>query len=246
MLYISTRQDFVTCARHPQTPQGGPQMLASTLGLRPGRTHPPHSSQIMPGHFKRPCVILDGPPGGGKGTQGLRMRLDYPDHIEHISTGDRLRALQAEPEIMAAGGLVPDDQINKKVRDWYRQGIMKQKTVILDGFPRTLDQATYLLQEIVNPSEVIVFEFKATRELCLERMLNRKKNALPGEERPDDDPEKFHTRFDTYEKNRDAIMSVFKQYEEQPNRAGCRIFPIECREDSNTIFNIILRAMTAA
>lgn len=101
-------------------------------------------------------ILLMGPPGAGKGTQAARLIGEYG--IPHISTGDMFRAAVKEGTLlgleakryMDAGQLVPDS---------VTIGIVKERLVkadcksgfILDGFPRTLEQATALdstLQEL--------------------------------------------------------------------------------------------------
>ena len=96
-------------------------------------------------------IVLLGPPGSGKGTQGEKLseELGYV----RLSTGDMLReAVRNQPELgkkakefMDAGALVPNDLII---------GLMKEKIaqakggVILDGFPRTVEQADALAEQL--------------------------------------------------------------------------------------------------
>jgi adenylate kinase len=94
-------------------------------------------------------LILFGPPGVGKGTQAKLLAEDFA--VPHISTGDMLRVAAAEgtdlgkkaKAIMDAGRLVPDDVMIGIVR----QVLSSPRTAggfILDGFPRTEDQAKAL------------------------------------------------------------------------------------------------------
>lgn len=94
-------------------------------------------------------IILIGPPGAGKGTQATRMidRLGVPQ----ISTGDMFRAAVKEgtpmgkkaKEYMDKGALVPDDVVIGVVKERFAKPDCK-KGFILDGFPRTLEQAKAL------------------------------------------------------------------------------------------------------
>ncbi len=94
-------------------------------------------------------IILIGPPGAGKGTQAKRMidRLGVPQ----VSTGDMFRAAVKEgspmglkaKEYMDKGALVPDEVVIGVVAERFQKPDCK-KGFILDGFPRTLDQAKAL------------------------------------------------------------------------------------------------------
>lgn len=100
-------------------------------------------------------LILFGPPGAGKGTQAERLRGDFP--LAYIATGDMLRqnvkektelGLEAK-EYMDDGDLVPDDLIVAMAAERLRQDDA-QDGFILDGFPRTLDQARALDEQLAD------------------------------------------------------------------------------------------------
>jgi adenylate kinase len=94
-------------------------------------------------------LILFGPPGAGKGTQADRLRADF--RLPFISTGDMLRAnVKEETQLgvqakkyMDAGDLVPDELIVAMAEARLQEGDALDG-FILDGFPRTLDQAKAL------------------------------------------------------------------------------------------------------
>lgn len=98
-----------------------------------------------------PAVVLFGSPGSGKGTQAklLHTCLKGP----HISTGDMLRthieaddAIGRETEgLLKAGKLVPDELVNRLLEERLRQTDCRSG-IILDGYPRTLNQAQLLLE----------------------------------------------------------------------------------------------------
>jgi adenylate kinase len=100
--------------------------------------------------MSRLCVILFGPPGSGKGTQAKFLKQALG--MAHISTGDMLRehiaagdGLGREVEAtIQAGGLVPDETVNRMVADRIERADCKTG-FILDGFPRTVDQARLLV-----------------------------------------------------------------------------------------------------
>lgn len=110
-------------------------------------------------------ILLFGPPGCGKGTQGaiITRQLGIPS----ISTGEILRAeMRAETplgkaakEIMASGGLVGDDVVNGMIRNRLQQPDCR-KGCLLDGYPRTLAQAQFLdglLKELGFPPPTVLF-----------------------------------------------------------------------------------------
>lgn len=127
----------------------------------------------------RGCIFV-GPPGSGKGTQAKRIQDQFS--IPHISTGDMFRAeVRAESElgkkveaIMAAGQYVSDDLTNQIVEKRFSEKDV-QAGFILDGFPRTLDQAK-ALEEILEKNglpQARVFYFKMARDSLVSRLTGR-------------------------------------------------------------------------
>lgn len=125
-------------------------------------------------------LIFLGGPGAGKGTQA--QILAALCNIPHISTGEIFRAAiqQQTPLGLEAksyndrGDLVPDQIVVSLVRERLTQPDAK-KGWILDGFPRTLDQANFLealLIEIQQPYDHAI-NFEAPDHVLVERMLGR-------------------------------------------------------------------------
>ncbi len=159
-------------------------------------------------------LILLGPPGAGKGTQGHRLSEQY--HIPEISTGDILRAavrdgtpLGAKAKgYMDAGKLVPDDVIIGIVRDRLAQADATDG-YILDGFPRTVPQAEALdemLSESQQPLDHVICVDVPDDEL-VQRLVERGKI----ENRLDDTEDVIQNRLTVYHKETSPLVDYYRQ-----------------------------------
>ena len=135
-------------------------------------------------------ILLFGPPGSGKGTQGQLIIQWLGNTIPSISTGDMLRAeiaagtpLGLETQsIIAAGGLVPDDLINVALCSRIQQPDC-QRGFMLDGYPRTVEQAQYLDQLLAsrNLSAPVVIHLDVPADVLVGRMVSRRQCPQCGE-----------------------------------------------------------------
>ena len=125
-------------------------------------------------------IIFVGPPGSGKGTQGSILSKKY--QIPVISTGDILRKEVSEKtdlglkvaSFMEQGILVPDIFILAIVENTLNS-IDRKNGFILDGFPRSMEQAVYL-NDIFKKIDIFltgVFYFDLKESLLIERLLKR-------------------------------------------------------------------------
>jgi adenylate kinase len=165
-------------------------------------------------------LILLGPPGSGKGTQA--QRLVHKHGIVQLSTGEMLRAavaagtpvgLQAK-EIMANGGLVPDEVVVGIISDRLDQPDAR-KGFILDGFPRTVPQAA-ALDELLKKKHLkldAVVELRVNESALLERVETRAaETRARGEEvRIDDTPEVLTKRLAQYRALTEPLIHYYSE-----------------------------------
>jgi adenylate kinase len=165
-------------------------------------------------------LILLGPPGSGKGTQAQRLIHKYG--IVQLSTGEMLRAavaaatpvgLQAK-EIMANGGLVPDEVVVGIISDRLDQPDAR-KGFILDGFPRTVPQAA-ALDELLKKKHLkldAVIELRVNESALLERVETRAaETRARGEEvRIDDTPEVLTKRLAQYRALTEPLIHYYSE-----------------------------------
>lgn len=123
-------------------------------------------------------IILLGPPGSGKGTQGDLIEKEYG--FPRISTGDILRqavgrktalGLQAEAQ-MKAGHLVSDDIVASLVAERIKQPDCLAGYV-LDGFPRTINQVN-LLEGMETGRPELALEFTLSEAALISRLASRR------------------------------------------------------------------------
>jgi adenylate kinase len=125
-------------------------------------------------------IVLLGPPGAGKGTQAARVACRF--RCPHIATGDIFRANVAEgtelgrvaQEYMDRGDLVPDDVVIAMVMERLAERDCRSGFV-LDGFPRTVNQAEALDRQLVDMGAPLqaVLCFEADEEELLRRLAGR-------------------------------------------------------------------------
>jgi adenylate kinase len=177
-------------------------------------------------------LVFVGPPGAGKGTQAKTICDKY--RIPQISTGDMLRAAKAGgtlPPAVAAdmqtGGLVPDRVVieliaNRTELDDAKPGFL------LDGFPRTVPQATALQELLAKRGQAlnIVVALEVPEDLLMERAVLRRTDKRTGqiyhlkykppppdaqlEHRADDQEEVVRNRIATY---RSMTAELLPHYE---------------------------------
>lgn len=159
-------------------------------------------------------VVILGPPGAGKGTQGKLIAEEAA--IPHVNTGEMFRAeVAAESDlgrrvrsILDAGDLVPDDLTIEVVRARLAQDDTAGG-FILDGFPRTLAQAEALdrlLEDIDRGELSVVLDFHVSDEVAIARLLGRA--AEQG--RSDDTPEKVRHRLQVYHEQTEPLVEYYR------------------------------------
>jgi adenylate kinase len=188
-------------------------------------------------------IVLLGAPGSGKGTQAKKLMADR--NIPQVSTGDMLReavangtrfGLQAKA-VMDAGNLVPDEVVlgiisERLVRPDAEQGF------ILDGFPRTTQQALDLedlLDEMGTPLDTAVL-MDVDFDILLKRLTGRRTCSLTGKllnvyfstqeeldectnaggeliQREDDNEETIGNRLTVYRENTEPLIDFYRKRE---------------------------------
>ena len=184
-------------------------------------------------------VILLGPPGAGKGTQADLLCADAG--IPKISTGDMLRAAaeagtalgRQAKTIMESGELIPDSIINT---------LMLERTALpdcsqgflLDGFPRTIPQAEFVLDSGMGIN--LVVDLAVDDDILIERLTGRRIHLASGRvyhlthnppkqpgidditgetliQRKDDAEDTVRTRLQVYHQQTKPLITFFKQAE---------------------------------
>jgi adenylate kinase len=165
-------------------------------------------------------LILLGPPGSGKGTQAQRLVQRYG--IVQLSTGDMLRAAVAAQtpvgiraqDIMASGGLVPDEIVIGIISDRLDQPDAA-KGFILDGFPRTVPQAE-ALDELLKKKRMrldAVIELRVNESALLQRVETRaaEMRARGEEVRSDDTQEVLTKRLASYRSLTEPLIHYYSE-----------------------------------
>ena len=185
-------------------------------------------------------IIMVGPPGSGKGTQGPIIKDDLC--ICHLATGDMLRDAVSKgtelgkkaKDVMARGELVSDELVIGLFKENMNQPEC-ERGMLLDGFPRTTVQAEKLDKMFADEGKKIdkVLEFKVDDDILVERIEGRRihkasgrsyhvkfnppkvegKDDITGDaliHRPDDNKEALVTRMQAYHKQTAPILDYYR------------------------------------
>ena len=186
-------------------------------------------------------IVLLGPPGAGKGTHAKILSERY--EIPHISTGDLLRSQIQEgtslgkraKSFIDSGKLVPDDLVVDMVKDRLSKPDAA-KGFILDGFPRTVEQAKALDEMLAKCKTplTLVLEFNTSEKVIIDRLSGRRtcsncnvnyhiRNIPPKREgvcdvcgkplvqRKDDQPETIQKRLKVYREQTAPLIEFYEK-----------------------------------
>ncbi|MFS9066970.1 adenylate kinase [Streptococcus timonensis] len=181
-------------------------------------------------------LLIMGLPGAGKGTQAAKIVEQF--NVAHISTGDMFRAAMANQTEMGVlaksyidkGELVPDEVTNGIVKERLAQDDIKEKGFLLDGFPRTIEQAHALDQILADLGIELegVINIEVNPDSLLERLSGRIIHRVTGEtfhkvfnppvdykeedyyQREDDKPETVKRRLDVNIAQGEPIIAYYR------------------------------------
>ena len=209
-------------------------------------------------------LLIMGLPGAGKGTQAAKIVEKFG--VAHISTGDMFRAAMANKTEMGVlaksfidkGELVPDEVTNGIVKERLAQDDIAGKGFLLDGYPRTIEQA-HALDETLNNLELKldgVINIEVNPESLIERLSGRIINRKTGEtfhkvfnppvgdyneddfyQREDDKPETVKRRLDVNIAQGAPIIEHYR-------KAGI-VFDIQGNQDIDDVFADIVKAISS-
>lgn len=182
-------------------------------------------------------LALFGPPGAGKGTQAKRLAEAHD--LTHLSTGDLFRAAIRDKTplgrqvtaILERGELVPDEVTNGIVAE--RLGQLEEGGFVLDGYPRTIPQAEWILAHLAEagvPLDAVV-SLRVPDEDIVGRLSRRRTDAetgaiyhldfnpppndVPDERllhRPDDQPDAIRHRLEVYAEETEPVEAYLRDH----------------------------------
>ena len=206
-------------------------------------------------------LLIMGLPGAGKGTQAAKIVEKFK--VAHISTGDMFRAAianQTEMGVLAKsyidkGELVPDEVTNGIVKERLSQEDIKETGFLLDGYPRTIDQA-HALDTILKELGIVldgVINIEVDPSCLLERLSGRIIHRQTGEtfhkvfnppvnyneedyyQREDDKPETVKRRLDVNIAKGEPILAHYRELK--------LVHDIQGNQDINDVFSDIEKVL---
>ena len=206
-------------------------------------------------------LLIMGLPGAGKGTQAAKIVEKFK--VAHISTGDMFRAAianQTEMGVLAKsyidkGELVPDEVTNGIVKERLSQEDIKETGFLLDGYPRTIDQA-HALDAILKDLGIDldgVINIEVDPSCLLERLSGRIIHRQTGEtfhkvfnppanyneedyyQREDDKPETVKRRLDVNIAQGEPILAHYRELK--------LVHDIQGNQDINDVFSDIEKVL---
>jgi len=183
-------------------------------------------------------LLLIGPPGSGKGTQGQLLSDRFG--LMHIAAGDLLRAeVTAETPLgkevasyLNSGELVPDQLIIDLLLPVVVEAVV-DRGYVLDGFPRSVGQAQVvrgLAEELGATPDAVVY-LEASREELVRRILERAKT----EGRADDNAEVIHNRLQVFDEATHPLVDYY--------RGRGLLYVVDANQDEATVTDHILAAV---
>lgn len=163
--------------------------------------------------------VLYGPEGSGKGTQAklLGEKLKLPVY----TTGDLVREAAANDKtvlgdmcrkVLTEGKYLPDEEVSQLVSKKIT-GSEAKKGFVLDGFPRSLNQAKFLDETMkkggLNLSRLIYL--KLSDDEAIKRLSKRKRTLFAGSNILHDDPQRVKARLSVYHKNEKEILDFYRK-----------------------------------
>lgn len=209
-------------------------------------------------------LLIMGLPGAGKGTQAAKIVEKFG--VAHISIGDMFRAAMANKTEMGVlaksfinkGELVPDEVTNGIVKERLAQDDIAEKGFLLDGYPRTIEQAHALDETLSNLDLKLdgVINIEVNPESLIERLSGRIINRKTGEtfhkvfnppvgdyneddfyQREDDKPETVKRRLDVNIAQGAPIIEHYR-------KAGI-VFDVQGNQDIDDVFADIVKAISS-
>lgn len=144
-------------------------------------------------------IIFLGLAGSGKSTQGQILAKKYG--WQWISAGDLIRRDGRFDETVQSGNLVGHEELSALMSEAFDKAEAAGQTVVLDGYPRDLEQTNWLLDNYADQIAVVIYV-----EVQKEELLNR----IAKRGRADDTEDALKRRFEIAEQNNCSILSLLK------------------------------------